>query len=294
MAKRRSSKTRKQASVKLNWSNKTLEKVARYFLYSEGRLSKDQIIEIGNQTLYQKLKAGGFIEEVKTDKGVFKTTEKLRNHYKVNIDSNARFSGSGSTEHSKGVYNIIKLIPTNIIMEGKIQTEEDLKDEFKKLKKKKEFKASIASYREKLNTEKLNLMAKYKKELQNAPKSRQALVKAHYTKEIEKIDYRLKVLDDKKRGISHSDFRVIATRDQAQEILRNLQEERDRFDDSYYINRFDKAIEKLQNIINRAEPTQEIKINFEIVTKNYEARDIIAKENYEIVTGQEMIFIPAY
>lgn len=293
--KRRSSKTRKQASVKLNWNNKTLEKVARYFLYSEGRLSKDQIIEIGNQTLFHKLKSGGYIEEVKnTDKGVFKTTEKLRNQYKTNIDAKARFSGSGSTEHSKGVYNIVKILPHSIIMDGKIQTEEDLKDEFKKLKKKKEFKASVASYREKLNTDKINLIDKYKKELQNTPKNRQALLKAHYIKEIEKIDYRLKVLDDKKRGVSHSDFRVIATKEQAEEILRNLQEERDRFEDIYYINQFDKAIDKLQNIIIKAEPTQEIRINFEVITKNYEARDIIAKENYEVITGQEMIFLPTY
>lgn len=295
MAKRRSTKARKQASVKLNWNNKTLEKVARYFLYSEGRLSKDQIIEIGNQTLFHKLKSGGYIEEVKnTDKGVFKTTEKLRNQYKVNVDSNARFSGSGSTEHSKGVYNVIKLLPQNIIMQGKIQTEEDLKDEFKKLKKKKEFKANITNYREKLNTDKFNLMAKYKKELQDTRKNRQALLKAHYSKEIEKIDYILKVLDDKKRGISHSDFRVMTNKDQAEEILKNLQLERDRFEDNYYINQFDKAIDKLQNIISRAEPTQEIKLNFEIVTKNYEARDLLAKENYEIITGQEMVYIPAY
>ncbi|WFA09589.1 hypothetical protein [Tissierella sp. Yu-01] len=295
MAKRRSSKAQKQSKVKLNWNNKTLEKVARYFLYSEGRLSKDQIIEIGNQTLFHKLKSGGYIEEVKnTDKGVFKTTEKLRNQYKTNIDAKVRFSGSGSTEHSKGVYNMVKILPQSIIMDGKLQTEEDLKEEFKKLKKKKEFKASVTSYREKLNTDKLNFMANYKKELQNTPKNRQALLKAHYTKEIEKIDYRLKVLDDKKRGISHSDFRVIATKDQAEEILKNLQEERDRFEDAYYINQFDKAIDKLQTIIGRAEPTQEIRINFEIVTKNYEARDIIAKENYGIITGQEMIYIPAY
>ncbi|MDU5082840.1 hypothetical protein [uncultured Tissierella sp.] len=292
---RRSTKARKQASVKLNWNNKTLEKVARYFLYSEGRLSKDQIIEIGNQTLFHKLKSGGYIEEVKnTDKGVFKTTEKLRNQYKVNVDSNARFSGSGSTEHSKGVYNIVKLLPQNIIMQGKIQTEEDLKDEFKKLKKKKEFKTNVTSYREKLNSDKINLIAKYKKELQGTPKSRQALLKAHYTKEIEKIDYRLKVLGDTKRGISHSDFRVIATREEAEELLINLQLERDKFEDSYYIARFDRAIDKLQNIISGAEPTQEIQINFEIITKNYEARDIIAKENYEVVTGEEMIFLPAY
>ncbi|WP_353096108.1 hypothetical protein [Tissierella praeacuta] len=293
--RRRSTKTRKQASVKLNWNNKTLEKVARYFLYSEGRLSKDQIIEIGNQTLFHKLKSGGYIEEVKnTDKGVFKTTEKLRNQYKVNIDGNTRFSGSGSTEHSKGVYNVVKLLPVDIIMKGNIQTEEDLKDEFKKLKKKKEFKASITSYREKLNSNKINLTTNYKKELQNTPKDRQALLKAHYTKEIEKVDYILKVLDDKKRGVSHSDFRVIATKDQAEEILKNLQSERDRHEDNYYINQFDKAIDKLQNIISRTEPTQEIKINFEVVTKNYEARDIIAKENYEVIAGQEMIFIPAY
>lgn len=293
--KRRSSKSKKQANVKLNWNNKTLEKVARYFLYSEGRLSKDQIIQIGNKTLFHKLKSGGFIEEVKnTDKGIFKTTEKLRNQYKVNVDSNAKFSGSGSTEHSKGVYNVIKMLPIDIVMKGNIQTEEFLKDEFKKIKNKKVFKTNLLNYKKKLNKDKNNLIDKYNKKLPSTPKDKQALLKAHYSKETEKIDYTLKVLDDNKRGISHSDFRVNATKGQAEEILKSLQEQRDKFEESYYIERFNIAIDKLQNIILKSGISEKIRLNFEIVTKSYEARDIIAKENYEIITGQEMIFLPAY
>lgn len=295
MAKtRRSSKARKQANVKLNWKNKTLEKVARYFLYSEGRLSKDQIIEIGNQTLYQKLKAGGYIEEVKnTDKGIFKTTDKLRSQYKVNIDSNARFSGSGSTEHSKGVYNVINLLPNNIIMEGKIQTEEYLKDEFKMLKREEEFKTNLQSYKDKLHNDKIELTTKYHKDLENTQEDKKALLKAEYLKEVEQIDYKLKILNDKNRGISNPDFRVIALRDQTEEILRNLRNERDTLDSNYRINQFNEAIAKIETIISKTE-TREISLNFEVITKNYEARDIIAKENYEIITGQEIIYIPSY
>lgn len=293
MAKR-STKAKKQAGVKLNWSNPTLEKVARFFLYSEGRLTKDQIIEIGNQTLFQKLKSGGFIEEVKnTDKGIFKTTEKLKNQYKSNVDANAKFTGSGSSNHSRGVFNIIKMLPGDIVMKGNIRTEEFLKDEFKLLKKRKQFKENQANYRDKLNKERTNLIAQYKKEKISTPANKQAILKAQYSKEIEKIDYRLKIFNDKK-GISPADFRVIATKDQAEEILKNLQDQRDRFDKAYYINQFDKAIDKLQSMISKAEPTKTININFEVITDTYEAKDIIAKENYEITTGEEMIFIPAY
>lgn len=293
--KRRSSKARKQANIKLNWKNKTLEKVARYFLYSEGRLSKEQIIEIGNQTLYQKLKAGGYIEEVKnTDKGIFKTTDKFRNQYKVNIDSNARFSGSGSSEHSKGVYNVINMLPDGIIMEGKIHTEEFLKDELKIFKREMEFKTNLQNYKDRLNNDKMELTTKYNNDLKNTPEDKQALLKAGYLKEVEQIDYRLKVLNDNKRGISNPDFRVIASRDQAKEILCNLRNERDTLDSRHKVNKFNEAIGRIQNIISRSETTREISLNFEIITDNYEARDIIAKENYEIITGQEMIYIPTY
>ena len=293
--KRRSSKSRKQSKVKLNWNNKTLEKVARYLLYSEGRLSKDQIIEIGNQTLFYRLKSGGYIEEVKnTDKGIFKTTDKLRSQYKTNIDANARWSGSGSTEHSKGVYNVINLLPENIIMEGKIQTEEFLKDEFKMFKRQEEYKTNLQNYKNKLNSDKMELVAKYNKDLKETPIDRQALLKASYDKKIEQIDYRLKVLNDNNRGISNPDFRVIASRDQTKEILENLRNERDNIDNANKIDRFNIAINKIENIISRVGATQEIQLNFEVITENYEARDIIAKENYEVITGQEMIYIPTY
>lgn len=152
-------KTKTKKKWKPNWKSPIIKELGDLFLFSEGRLTKQKIIETVGEDIYKNLKDYGFIVEVKSSKNpdVMKTTMRFRKGYNTYIDPTAKWSGTGSTNHSKGMAMIYSLLPSTVKKDRRIECENKLKEELKKLK---EDKITKMKYRE--------MGQKYNKEVYNA------------------------------------------------------------------------------------------------------------------------------
>ncbi|MGF7058669.1 hypothetical protein [Brassicibacter mesophilus] len=282
--KRRSGSARRKAKQKANWKREENKLLGRQFQYGENILHKDDIIRLVGKNEYYILKKGGYLEAIQNaEKGHFKSTEKFRREFKLHVDGKAKFGGSGSTVHAKGVNNIINILPDKAKLEGRVSNETELKDEFKQLKTTDAYKIALKEEKERLENQ--------IKQIENDYRAHK-IDEATYLIDRRNTRNDLKIINDNKRGVSHSDFRVKLTRNEAEETLERLRDERLKVSESYR-KQFDKAIVKMENIISRSTTTS-IELNIEIVTANYEYKDIKAKENYETLTGKEIIYLPAY
>jgi len=282
--KRRSGSARRKAKNKANWQREENKLLGRQFQYGENILHRDDIINIVGKNEYYNLKKGGYLEAIqKAEKGHFKSTEKFRKEFKLHVDGKAKFGGSGSTVHAKGVNNIIKLLPDKVKLEARVSNEVELKEEFKKIKATEAYRMALKEERERLENQ--------LKKIENDYRAHK-IDEATYLIDRRNTRNDLKIINDNKRGVSHSDFRVKLTRNEAEETLERLRDERLKVKENHR-KQFDKAITKMEKMISKSTTTS-IEINVEIVTANYEYKDIKAKENYETLTDKEIIYLPAY
>lgn len=316
------SKRRKNKAKPLNPKTKSHINISRFFQYSEGRLTKDDIISLSNIDTYYRLVGNGYIKLIKNaDNSNYEMTSKFKNWIRSNIDGKVKFSGTGSTVHAKTVKEImVNVIPKSVVSEGRVKTETEIKEEFKKLKRTDEYKEKVNDMKQNIINDKANLTKEHNKIIDDLNKQKDNiqdrlatetssdLIKSlkenlqevnnkivqenvNYKSDINKKDLQLKVLDDKHRGISPNDFSIKCSREEAEEIIDNLRTQRELVKDKYK-EYYDRAIEKVDRIITHSSG-KEIELNVEAITHSYSEDRIQAKENYSQVVDKDIIYIPA-
>jgi len=286
------SKKAKNSSNKLNWKNDKLTAIGRNFQFSDGRLTKEDILQISNQTLFTKLKSGGYIKEVENGSGdSFKTTDKFRKEYKLNVDSKESWKGSGGSTHTQGMAKMAKLVPREVITAGNFKTGETLKNEFDSLKNRQAFKQEANKMREDKRQEIIQREQLYKSQLDSAVSDKQKLYyEGKYKVDSQKLQKELKVLNSK-NAFSVPDTKITLTRDQAEEMLDNL---RNSFDQYHQRNHemIQEAVHKLEQTIEQTQG-QSIEISIEVCTENYSFEDKCSHNNYEQATNSPTLYLPS-
>lgn len=263
MAKKSKSKNK---PYKANWKNKTLVKLVNHFMASDGKLTKQQIISIGNEKLYKNLRSGGYLVNKDNDlKSTFEMSGKLRKSYDNNCKSGIEFRGSGGEKHAKYSYTSMKLIPKAVIDEGRFQSEATMKEEFKQFKKTQEFRNNL----EKIINEK-----------------EKAIKNSNDKEKIKALKKEIQLLH--KREFSVCDLRVQVTKEEAREFLDNIEKhisvthhtKRDRYKAMH--RKLDKLIQSTQG------NTMSISIE---IDSGYSGVEKMKHENYESVTNEPTIYM---
>lgn len=284
----------KSSSNKLNWNNSKVNSIGKHFLFSDGRLSKDDILRLGNQTLLTKLKSVGYIKEIDTaEKGIFKTTDKFRKEYKIHNDSRCDWKSSGGSTHAKGMSKLSKIVPQKVIDEGRFLTGESLKNEFEKCKGGKAFKQEAQRLLDEKRQEVSVREASLKIQLENAKSEKQAnYFKAISNSEIKMLQMELKTLEEKGfKGYSAPDIRLNISRDEAEQMLDTLKNSFGQYHQRNH-EMIHIAVQKLEHVIEHSE-TEMISVSVEVFTDSYKYEDKCSHVNYEKATGNTTIYLPS-
>jgi len=273
MAKR----TRKQsAKNKIKFGNKKAVDVARNFLFRDGRMTKEDIIGISNKTMFYKLKAGGYIEQVKNaEVGIFKTTGRFREQYKREVDASAKWKGSGSTGHANGFRILAGMVGEKAIAEGRFESSESCKDRVDSVKKTAEFRNKAEQ-----------MVQTKEKQLE------EALASAKDPKTIALLEKQLsKLTEHNYKGFSAPDARVFLERQEAEQMVEKMREYSKECHHSVR-DQWEQASQKLEQII-RVTTTKQIAVSIEVYTGNYKGMDKYSHEAYEEVTEEMTIYVPS-
>ena len=269
----------KTKSVPLNWNNKTLGKLANHLHYSEGRMSKENIIATGTKTLFYQLKKGGYIEEVNHSKGVFRVTDQFKRQYNIHIHPEARWGSSGSTYHAEGMNQIIRMLPTQVVEEHRIQTEEMLKEHFKIERVTKEYNERLELLKERYRLQREELAQGLQKG---------ELSKGEYILKEEKINFQEKVLESD-NAVSVADLSVQMCREEVQAfreaLLSRAQE------DVHHQRAWESAAAQLQHIEYTTQ--EQVEVCIEVTTDQYSSTHIQTKLNYQTLCQKLVILVPS-
>ena len=272
---------------KTNFNNPKVKNLIRHLEISENRLTKADILEIANKDILYQLKNEGYIKE--TEQNYYKATKKLTS--KMEKDYNESFGRSSSKAHSKRVYESTKLLPKHIVAERNFKTGQELEKEFKRYQKSISYKKSYQERLTSLITTKDNLY-EYHKQIQRSDLSNAVKLQ-------EKIDYKSRN-DELTRSISIlkgnacfvPDYSFACTYEDSIaycNYLKNYQSTLEENTKEYRM--YQEAVSKISDILTMYLPEQFITWSIEIVTNSYASVDIERHRNYEVLTGQPVIYL---
>lgn len=269
---------------KVNFNNEKTDKIISYLQLAENRISRNELLSLGNKDIMYSLIHSGYIKQ--TDKSVYQGTSKLHNY--ILKRDNKHFSSSGSSAHSTQVRKTLGFLPESIFLKRSFNSSFDIEKSFnKKILPSQE-------YKERLTTLKSN----YQCQLQQIESNH---LRAIYASETDfdryssKIDYlnqkeacmsQLSLLNTK--GYLTPDYEVTFSKEELQTYIDNLIEYRDSLDASsktYSI--YSESINTLQSI----PVTQEITVCIEVITSSYQDRELTLHRNYQALTNCNQIFL---
>jgi hypothetical protein len=206
-------------------------------------------------------------------------------------DYNESFGRSSSKAHSKRVYESTKLLPKHIVAERNFKTGQELEKEFKRYQKSISYKKSYQERLTSLITTKDNLY-EYHKQIQRSDLSNAVKLQ-------EKIDYKSRN-DELTRSISIlkgnacfvPDYSFACTYEDSIaycNYLKNYQSTLEENTKEYRM--YQEAVSKISDILTMYLPEQFITWSIEIVTNSYASVDIERHRNYEVLTGQPVIYL---
>lgn len=288
---RRKSKN-KEAQKPLNWNNKRLQSVGNHFKFSDGRLLRTQIREIGTGKIFEQLVGQGYIKKVdNADKGTYKTTPKFQKQFNLNTMNDSSWGSSGGVEHSKVMYAFAKLLPEGIVAGGNFRTGTDISEDFKNIKRTKGFRENaekmVNDKKEKIE----DLKADYKKESASLDEKDKVIAKRIYEKGLKSLNRDLDILNEKGyKGYKAPDAEITFTREQLELFHRNYKKFYEESKLTNTVKRLmDKSLGKIETLL-KTTMKETYTIQYEAITKNYSPDEIARGENYEEVTENIVIY----
>ena len=269
----------KAKNISLNWKNKTLERLANSLHYSEGRMSKENIIAIGTKTLFYQLKKGGYIKEVSNSKGVFKVTDKFKRQYNTHIHPETRWGGSGSNYHAEGMHQVIKMLPTQVVEEHRIQTEEMLKEQFKRERITKDYNERLVGLKESYSLQREELVQAFQKG---------EISRGEYVLQEESIHFQESVLESE-NPVSVADLSVQLHKEEI-EVFRETLLSRAQ-EDIANQRIWENAAAQLQHIEYTTQ--EQVEVCIEVITEQYSSAHIQTKLNYQTLCQKLVILVPS-
>lgn len=282
MAKR---KSKNKSRNKVNFSNPKVQTIISYLQLGENRISKQEILSIGNKDILYQLKNSGYLQQ--SSKGEFKATSKL--HTYVKKTDGTHFSSSSSNSHSRAVRDSLSLLPSSVLERKSYSSSADAERYFeKKVKPTQQYKEELYRMKQELKEE---LM-----QIEDAYSQSRTKQQSDYDRYCSKMDFihnkesvisRQEWLEEKTYLIP--DYQITLTQDELSQYIYTLSDYRDCLDtDCKAYNLYSEAIEKLQNLSCYE---GEVTISIEVITDSYGQRELQLHQNYERLSNTTQIYL---
>lgn len=258
------------------------------FAISEGRMSKDSIMEIGNKELFYRMKNNGFIKETSKGSNVFKVTPKLQRL--TEQTTGISYSNGCSSKHSAKIGKALTFIPQEAISEGRFSTGQMLKQEMSAFKQTSSYERAIR----KLQTDILH----QEKQLQNDYQTYLTGNITNTERYQAQIDYQADIAHiQMKKEVAFSDtplfipdLCVNVSQDEAEQILQNMTDQLERIPNECKEAVFlEQNVAKLTTILQTEQTSYDLYL--EIVTDSYGRAELERHHNYESIMNREVLYI---
>lgn len=258
------------------------------FAISEGRLSKDSIMEIGNKELFYRMKNNGFIKETAKGSNVFKATLKLQKL--TEQTTGISYSNGCSSKHSAKIGKALTFIPQETISEGRFSTGQMLKREMSAYKQ-------TSSYERVIRKLQTNILHQ-EKQLQN---DYQAYLSGNITNTERyqaEIDYQadssyLQMQKDvafSDTPLFIPDFSITTSHEETEQILQHMTDYLEHLPvESKEVVFLEQNITKLTEILQTEQTSYDLYL--EIVTDSYGRVELERHHNYETIMNREVLYI---
>ena len=120
-------KSKTNDRYKVNFANPKTKMVVSTMLLGESRITRGEILSMGNKEILYSLIHSGYIKE--REKGVYIPTPKLKSHVAKDTRS---FSSSKSEEHSRTLRESLSLAPKDVLLDGRFKTSTEIEHHFKR------------------------------------------------------------------------------------------------------------------------------------------------------------------
>ena len=282
MAKRKNTKSQNNDRYKVNFNSEKTKSIITTLMIAEDRITRDEIISIGNKDIYYKLSKSGYITE--SSKDIYKGTQKLKNYVKQKDGKS--FSSSGSASHSQAVRNTLKFVPSSVLSRKSFNTGTDIEKDFKKIQQSERYKENLEKIKDDLQQEWYQIEKAYQESLQySRDEIDRYMSKMQYLQDRDRVSARQSWLEQEPLT---PDYQLTFREDELNSYIENLKSYRDSLDeDSKAYSIYSQSIEKLENLTFNGEIT----INIEVITDSYQNREIFLHEVYEQTTSQPQIFL---
>lgn len=278
----------KNKNQSLNLRNPKQMDVLNSFAISEGRLSKEDIYAIGNKDIFYRMKNGGFIKETVKGSGVFKATSKLKGL--VAKTEGIAFGNGCSNKHSKAITKATQYLPKEIVTQGRFKSGQSLKSEMDSFKQSGKYHRKVEHIKQGISDRRNSIKQQYQSKVNSGiSRFEQYQAKLDYRNEMKQTDIQSEIINSS-NPVFIPDFMIQATRDEAQEILENLQARYDETEDDRERSFLRDDIEKMQMMIDTA-TTDPIDIYVEIVTDSYGNAKLERHRNYETIMDRPVIYL---
>lgn len=272
----------------LNLRNPKQMNVLNSFAISEGRLSKEDIYAIGNKDIFYRMKNGGFIKETVKGSGVFKATSKLKGL--VSKTEGIAFGNGCSNKHSRAITKATQYLPKEIVTQGRFKSGQSLKSEMDSFKQTGKYHRKVEYIKQGVSDRRNAVKQQYQTKVNSGiSRSEQYQAKLDYRNEMKQTDIQSGIINSA-NPVFIPDFMIQATRDEAQELLENLQARYDEAEDGRERSFLREDIEKMQTMLDTA-TTGTIDIYVEIVTDSYGNAKLERHRNYETITDRPVIYL---
>lgn len=272
---------------KVNFSNPKTMQVIHYLQLAENRLSREEMMSIGNRDILYKLKNSGYIKE--TSKGSFQGTKKLRTEMAKR--TGCQFGKGSSSQHAQKLLSVAKCIPKEIISGRDFKTGTELEKQFNQYKTTEEYKERTEQARQE-QISRIESLNQYHANVQSSPSisEREKLQEnINYLQSYSVLERNLSIIEEERYSVP--DFSFTCSREQSLEFLNNLNKTQSNTGSGTYslIDHNGASANMKQTIEETA--TDTITWTIEIVTSNYGTEDLERHYLYDRVTSTHTIYI---
>lgn len=285
---RKAKKTTSYRPTNFSMKNTSLLSVGNAFILAEGKLSRDNIVDLSSKTLFGQLKTDNLIKET-NEQGIYEVTSKFKSEFSSLTGDSRSYGGSGAGEiHSGTVSNLTAAIPKDALINGDYKNGNQLLTENRQNKKTPEFKDKINELKQEVYAAQRQNEIDYRASMSNPSLSDVERTKAEIDYFYKKDDLEMKenVLNDK-RNISSPDMEISLTRSQAYEYIENLRELKEEY--SKYNDEWEETISQMESYITVTEE-EIITFDIEVIDSNYTRNQIQAKEYYSRVYEKPVFY----
>lgn len=277
----------------INTNNKREMELIKALVNTEHYITEEQFLEIGNKSIMSRWQRSGYIQEVKD--GLYSTTEAFFRECRHKTTPAIKTSGSGSPEHSEGIVNAIRLLPSLPFQDDKgerlIQNSQEIKDDFKDYRKENytDYLAKDSEIRQEWFRQLQSAQDAYIRAM--AAKDSKAIAEAYKAlQRAERLYQRAE--DTNKQIVSTPDLTVRMDAHELREYAQNLREHQAEMTHYRVREQYEKAIQRVEQISRSITTGQRVEIAIEITTEHYTPVDVAMHEAYTEFTGTEVIFVP--